>query len=75
MWKTYFKLKGLKPGKVFVPNFGEVDFSVDNLPVETVQAIYEAGHDLLELTPEGKTKLYPEPKAKEEPTPKEKSTK
>ena len=59
MWKRYFKFIKLKPGKVVTAQFGEIDFSADNIGIEIIQALYENGFPYLEITEEGKAGLYP----------------
>lgn len=60
LWTTYYKVVGIKPGKVVVPGIGEVDLSNEKLPVEFVQKIHDKGCQFLELTEEGKKMLSPE---------------
>ncbi len=57
MWRKYFKLVGLVPGPVIVQRFGTIDFSGD-VPVETCKKLYEQDFRYLEITDEGKEKLY-----------------
>lgn len=68
MWKRYFKIIKLRPGRVVTQQFGELDFSSDKIPVETVKALYENDFPYLEITPEGEKELYgilPEVKVEE----------
>ena len=58
MWKRYFNFVKLVPGKVFVPKFGTIDFSRDNLPLDLLKTLYESKFRYLEITPKGKKKLY-----------------
>ena len=58
MWKRYFKFIKLKPGRVVTAQFGEIDFSADNIGIEIIQALYENDFPYLEITEEGKTELY-----------------
>ena len=58
IWKSYFKFIKLKPGKVVTAQFGEIDFSADNIGIEIIQALYENGFPYLEITDQGKTKFY-----------------
>ena len=58
MWKRYFKFVKLKPGRVVTQMFGEIDFSHENIPLETLKALYESDFPYLEITSEGKHKLY-----------------
>lgn len=57
MWRKYFKLVGLVPGKVITQSHGTVDFSTD-VPVETCKELFELDFKYLEITDEGKEKLY-----------------
>ena len=57
MWKTYFKLIKIKPGKVVVPGHGKIDFNSDKLPVELCRKLCESGFPYLEMTKEGKEKF------------------
>lgn len=57
MWRKYFKVKGLVPGRVVIPGYGTIDFS-GNVPVETCKALYEDDFQYLEITDEGKQVLY-----------------
>ncbi len=58
MWKQYFTVVGIVPGPVIVQGFGTVDFSNNNLSVETCKKLYEADCRFLQLTEAGKQKLY-----------------
>jgi hypothetical protein len=68
MWREYFKLVKIVPGKVIVFGFGEIDFSSDKIPVETCKKLYEADCHYLEITKKGEEELYgikpPKPKRK-----------
>jgi hypothetical protein len=65
MWKKYFRVIKIVPGKVVTPLFGELDFSRDNIPLEKIIALFENNFPYLQLTPEGEQTLYgvpaPEP--------------
>jgi hypothetical protein len=58
MWKKYFRFVRLVPGRVVTQMFGEIDFSHENIPLETLKALYESDFPYLEITSEGKHKLY-----------------
>jgi len=58
MWRRYFKLVKLVPGKVIVQGYGTLDFSRDDIPIETCKALYETDFEFLEITEEGKRALY-----------------
>jgi len=67
MWRRYFKLIKLRPGKVINQEFGEIDFRKDNIPVDTLKKLFESDFPYLEITDEGKEVLYgikPKPKPK-----------
>ncbi|MEI7424184.1 MAG: hypothetical protein WCK18_18925 [Prolixibacteraceae bacterium] len=74
MWKRYFKFIKLRPGRVVTQQFGELDFSSDKIPLETIKALYENDFPYLEITPEGKelygvsTELFIEAEEAEEQT-------
>lgn len=57
MWHNYFKFIRLVPGRVITARFGELDFSGD-VPIEICKALYEDDFPYLEITEEGKNKLY-----------------
>ena len=46
------------PGVMIHPRFGKIDFRRDDLDVEMLQQIVEAGSYYLELTPEGQREFY-----------------
>jgi len=58
MWKDYFKMIKLVPGRVVISGHGTVDFSRDDIPVALIKKLYENDFPYLELTPRGKEKLY-----------------
>ncbi|MGQ7868715.1 hypothetical protein [Sunxiuqinia sp. sy24] len=57
MWRKYFKLKRLVPGRVVTQRFGALDFSGE-ISVETCKALYEDDFPYLEITEKGKQELY-----------------
>ena len=58
MWKKYFRVVKLVPGKVVVPGYGTIDFSKDNISVEVCQKLFESDFPYLAITEEGKNFLY-----------------
>ena len=58
MWKDYFKLIRLKPGKVITFLCGEVDFSKPNLSLEVLMKLWESDFPYLQITVLGKQELY-----------------
>lgn len=46
------------PGKVVTAQFGEIDFSADNIGIDIIKSLYENGFPYLEITEEGKAELY-----------------
>ena len=58
MWTKYFKFVKLRRGRVITPSHGEIDFSRDDLPVETCRQLFESDFPYLEITEEGKKELY-----------------
>ena len=60
MWTRYFNFIKLHRGRVIVPIHGEIDFSRDDIPIETCKELYEKGFPYLELTEAGQQELYPQ---------------
>lgn len=58
MWTDYFKFIKLRRGRVITPSHGEIDFSRDDIPVETCKELYDGGFPYLELTEMGEKELY-----------------
>ena len=58
MWRKYFKLVHIKPGKMVVFPHGTIDFSKDNLSVDFLKSLYDKKFRYLELTTLGKEELY-----------------
>ena len=58
MWKRYFKLVKILPGRILNHRHGELDFSRDDISVETCKELYEANFPYLEITAEGEKELY-----------------
>jgi len=58
MWTDYFKFVKLRRGRVIVPSHGEIDFSRDDISVETCKELFDRGFSYLELTELGKKELY-----------------
>jgi hypothetical protein len=57
MWRKYFKVVKLVPGRVHVSGYGIIDFSKDNISVELCRKLVEAGFPYLKITDEGKQLL------------------
>jgi len=57
MWTEYFKFVKLRRGRVITPSHGEIDFSADNIGIETCKELFERGFPYLELTELGKREL------------------
>lgn len=69
MWTKYFKIIKVRRGRVITPSHGEIDFSRDDIPVETCRELYEADFPYIEITDQGKKELYGiEPEAPESTT-------
>lgn len=79
MWTNYFKFIKLRRGRVIIPSHGEIDFSRDDISVETCKELYEKGFPYLELTELGKMQLFgtleKTPVPKQESIPKKKKKK
>jgi len=58
MWRKYFKLIKLVPGKVAVFGHGTIDFSKETLSIDLLKSLYEKKFPYLEITDLGKSKLY-----------------
>ena len=58
MWRKYFKIKGIRPGKVVFPGFGTIDFTNNNIDVDLLRRIFEADMPYLEMTLEGMDYFY-----------------
>ncbi len=58
MWSEYFKVIGIRPGKVVVPRYGTLDFSKPDLPEATLLDLCENNFPYLEITEKGKEKFY-----------------
>jgi hypothetical protein len=58
MWRKYFRLVKLIPGKVVVPKFGIIDFRRDDLSVDLCKALFEKDFEYLEITPLGEAEFY-----------------
>jgi hypothetical protein len=59
-WQKYFRLKGIRPGKVHVsiPNIGIVDFTDILLDLDLLRKLWEADFPYLEPTEEGYKIIY-----------------
>lgn len=58
MWTEYFRMKGVRRGRIITPSHGELDFSQDDIPTEICLELFENDFPYLEITPEGKKKFY-----------------
>jgi len=58
MWTDYFRFIKLHRGRIITPSHGEIDFSRDDIPVETCQELYDRGFPYLELTELGKKEMF-----------------
>lgn len=58
MWKKYFRVVRIVPGKVVTAKFGTIDFSSDKVSVETCKALFEDDFPYLDITDLGKDELY-----------------
>ena len=48
----------VRRGRLITPRHGEIDFSRDDIPVETCKELFEEDFPYLEITEEGKRELY-----------------
>jgi len=58
MWRKYFNVVKVVPGRIVTPRHGTIDLSADNLPIETLKELYEADWPYIEITDEGMKELY-----------------
>ena len=72
MWKIYFNLIKVQPGKISTFQHGTIDFSRDNLPVDLLKSLYDNKFPYLELTDLGEKELYGIHEVKPKETPKQK---
>jgi len=76
MWTDYFNFIKLRRRRVITPSHGEIDFSRDDIPLETCKELFEKGFPYLELTELGKKELYginkKPPSTKQQSSPKKK---
>jgi len=42
-WKDSYKVVGIVPGKVITHQCGAIDFSRDDIPIETIEKLYKSG--------------------------------
>jgi hypothetical protein len=57
MWRRFFRFR-MVPGVMIHPRFGKIDFRRDDLDMEMLRQIVEAGSYYLELTKEGQKEFY-----------------
>jgi hypothetical protein len=58
MWQEFFIVTGIHPGRVVTHRHGTLDLSRENIPLETVKALYDDGFPYVKLTEKGKAELY-----------------
>lgn len=58
MWRKYFSIVKIVPGRIVTQQFGEIDFSSDKVSVETCKALFESDFPYLQITEAGKAELY-----------------
>ncbi|MCY1720177.1 hypothetical protein OU798_07475 [Prolixibacteraceae bacterium Z1-6] len=58
MWTKYFKVVNIVPGPVIIQGTGTVDFSDPTLSVDLCQKLFENDCRYLQITDEGREKLY-----------------
>jgi hypothetical protein len=66
MWRKYFKVIHIVPGRVVVPGRGTIDFSRDDLSIDLLKDLWEKDFPYIELTDEGRDMIYDIPSKKEE---------
>lgn len=50
-WVNKYRLKGIKPGRIYLPGLGEIDLANEKTPVARVDQAYKRGCQFLELIP------------------------
>lgn len=58
MWTDDFKFVKLRRGRVITPSHGDIDFSRDDISVETCKELFDQGFPYLELTDVGRKEIY-----------------
>lgn len=58
MWRKYFKVVKVVPGRIVTPRHGLIDLSADNLSVDLLKELYEEDWPYIEITHEGMKTLY-----------------
>lgn len=60
MWRKYFTVVKVVPGRIKTPRHGLIDLASDNLNVETLRELYEEDWPYIEITAAGREFLYGE---------------
>jgi hypothetical protein len=71
MWRKYFIVVKVVPGRIKTPRHGLIDLSSDNLSIETLKELYEEDWPYIEITAAGRNFLYgtPQPVPEQQPAP------
>jgi len=72
MWRQYFKLINIIPGRVHFARHGMIDFRKDDLDPYVLKHIMDDGSPYLELTREGEQFFHPPNDTRTKPTTKRK---
>ena len=75
MWTDYFKLIGIRPGRVVTHRHGTLDFSRSDLCIDTLKSLYDQGFSYLKLSKKGKDKFALKKEQVVEPVPDQDSDK
>jgi hypothetical protein len=59
-WKVFFNVVNYTPGPLFMARLGKFDLRDENISVEKIKALYDAGCPFLSPTAEGLKKFYPD---------------
>lgn len=60
MWRKYFKVVKVVPGRIKTPRHGIIDLSRDDLNVATLKELFEEDWPYIQITSEGMIELYGE---------------
>jgi hypothetical protein len=64
-WKRKYRLVGVEPGPIVTRQFGELNFADENLSVEKLDKLYEAGFRFLDKV-QKPAKNYTQPEERPE---------
>lgn len=53
-WKDQYRVVGVKPGRIITRQYGEMDFTHDDIPCEKCERLVKEGFPYLERIPKPK---------------------